>query len=120
MRKVLCTLLNVKNAIKKTTVEYRRNNEDSGHGYCIKNLYGILKKEYEDMSEKQGHKCAICKLPEKSMRNGKIKRLAVDHDHVTGKIRGLLCGDCNIALGKLKDSIQSLENAIEYLRKSNA
>jgi len=46
------------------------------------------------------------------------KRLAVDHCHVSGKIRGLLCFHCNSSLGKMKDSVEILQNAIDYLKKN--
>lgn len=58
-------------------------------------------------------KCEICGDSAPSHR----KHLAVDHNHTTGKIRGMLCDPCNIALGKFKDKISLLENAIAYLKE---
>lgn len=55
--------------------------------------------------------CAICKKHKSNF----TRALAVDHCHTTGKIRGLLCTNCNRALGNIKDSIDNLKNAIEYL-----
>ncbi|MBE3042995.1 endonuclease VII domain-containing protein [Candidatus Bathyarchaeota archaeon] len=63
------------------------------------------------MSDAQNHVCVIC-----GGTNGK-KRLAVDHDHRTGVIRGLLCNRCNQALGLMRDSYELLTNAIKYLQK---
>ena len=65
------------------------------------------------MLESQGHVCATC---DKTCISG--MRLAVDHCHVTGKVRGLLCCNCNRALGLLKDDPKILANLIDYLNKS--
>jgi len=54
------------------------------------------------------------------MRGGKLLRMAVDHDHITGEVRGLLCKRCNRALGILEDSIELLQRAIQYLQKAAA
>lgn len=67
---------------------------------------------YNEAFEKQQGKCAICPATEPG---GKKKRWCVDHDHKTGKFRGLLCWNCNVGLGNFKDSIASLQKAIEYL-----
>lgn len=79
--------------------------------------FGLSLEDYNAMLEAQGGVCAICKQPETHKRNGKLKALAVDHHHGTGKIRGLLCSDCNTGIGKLKDSVNILSNAIDYLHK---
>lgn len=79
--------------------------------------FGISLADYNVMLSVQGGVCAICKQPETHKRNDKVKALAVDHDHGTGKIRGLLCADCNTGIGKLKDSVNVLQSAIDYLRK---
>ena len=67
------------------------------------------------MLEKQLHACAICKEPESQISWGKTKRLAVDHDHKTGKVRGLLCQRCNTTLGRYEDDLYVWENFIAYL-----
>lgn len=74
--------------------------------------YGITINEYEKMSIRQNHLCAICK--EVSDTN---RKLVVDHDHITGDIRGLLCGRCNKSIGLFKDNTIYLNNAIKYLAK---
>lgn len=71
----------------------------------------ITEDGYYDLHSRQGGCCAICNKSEHE--NGKA--LAVDHDHDTGQVRGLLCDDCNIALGRFKDSPNALRRAIEYL-----
>jgi len=74
--------------------------------------FGINTEEYSNLLEKQGNKCSICKTDNSNLK----KSLAVDHDHVTGKIRGLLCTNCNIGLGHFKDDITLLEESIKYLK----
>lgn len=82
--------------------------------------FGISLVDYEDMFEAQGGKCAICDQPETQKRNGVVKALAVDHNHETGKVRGLLCTDCNTGIGNLKDSLDVLKAAIAYLEQHPA
>lgn len=74
--------------------------------------FGLTEGSYEILLTRQGGCCDICKKPEKFK-----KRLAVDHDHATGKVRGLLCQDCNTSLGKFGDSVEILRNAVAYLEK---
>lgn len=68
----------------------------------------------------QGNKCAICGSEETDKRRGKLRALAVDHDHETGKVRGLLCGACNKGIGLLKDDAEILRKAAAYLDKHTA
>lgn len=75
--------------------------------------YKITMSQYEALSRKQSGKCAICFASPKDMRYGV---LCIDHCHRTGKIRGLLCFECNIGLGKFEDKHEILINAIDYLR----
>lgn len=78
--------------------------------------FGIGIKEYNKMLESQNGVCAICEGTEKSTASsGSGRPLAVDHCHVTGKIRGLLCSRCNRGIGFLGDSVTSLKRAISYL-----
>lgn len=76
----------------------------------LKIEHGITQAEYQDMHEKQEGLCAICRTPEKMNR-----LLCVDHDHTTGKLRGLLCNRCNVSIGQFEDSSELLQNAINYL-----
>ena len=91
--------------------------EDSRNRHLL-DTFGLTPDEYDVMFEKQGGVCAICLEPEKVKRNGKVKNLAVDHDHETGAIRGLLCHHCNVGIGHLKDSPVLLLKASEYLSSS--
>lgn len=90
-----------------------------GHSGNLKK-FGLTVEQYIDIEKSQNNVCAICKDPEMNK-----KRLSVDHDHACcagrescGKcIRGLLCSNCNTALGNFKDNIEVLKAAIKYLQK---
>ena len=69
------------------------------------------------MFHAQNGVCAICSQPETATRHGRIKALAVDHDHINGNVRGLLCADCNTGIGKLKENRDIMVSAIRYLDK---
>jgi hypothetical protein len=76
--------------------------------------------EYQELLEEQGGGCAICGNPETAIRMNKIVAMSVDHNHSTGKRRGLLCTACNIGIGSLAESPERLRAAIAYLEKWNA
>jgi len=76
-------------------------------------LYKLSKYQYEELLLKQDFKCAICSRHQ----NETDKSLSIDHDHNTGKIRGLLCHNCNLAVGHLKDDPVLAIKASEYLKK---
>lgn len=86
---------------------------DAKNAEQYKRLYGITLSDYDDMFIGQGGNCAICHLPQHDSRKN---RLCVDHDHVSGMVRGLLCSNCNVGIGLLKDDERILLNAIQYLR----
>jgi hypothetical protein len=90
----------------KQILEYRKQRRE----FDIAKKYNISVEEYRSLFEKQNNRCAIC--GQKCTTN---KRLAVDHDHITKKIRGLLCLFCNTGIGKFKDDINLLRKAITYL-----
>ena len=83
--------------------------------YDLQRHYKISNEDYNRMLEEQQHECAICGITIKL--HG--KRFHVDHNHITGSIRGLLCGPCNVAIGLLKDDADVCYNAYEYLRGHN-
>lgn len=74
--------------------------------------YGISIADFKELLETQNNLCAICA--------GRMIPICVDHDHLTNQVRGLLCRECNSAIGKLKDSPELLRNAIQYLEKAVA
>jgi hypothetical protein len=70
--------------------------------------YGVTQRQYDEMFAAQGGRCAICREA--------FEVLSVDHDHVTGEVRGLLCPPCNIAIGNLADSPERAIAAARYLK----
>ena len=81
--------------------------------------YGITD-EYDRLFEQQEGKCAICRQPEPQMWKGRRKNLAVDHDHKTGRVRALLCSECNTAYGLLHEDPQRIRLLLDYaLRLTN-
>jgi len=74
--------------------------------------YNITLLKYEELLSSQNYKCAICLEKCASGR-----RLSVDHDHNTGRVRGLLCLNCNRAIGNFKEDVNSIKNAITYLER---
>jgi Recombination endonuclease VII len=99
---------------------YRDQNKDKIKNNDLLKSYGITLAQYNEMSEKQGHTCAICGLPEtdKDQNSGKPRKLAVDHCHNTGKVRGLLCGACNKGIGYFQDDTHIIQKAINYLKEN--
>jgi endogenous inhibitor of DNA gyrase (YacG/DUF329 family) len=83
--------------------------------YMRQYLYGMQEGEFEALLERQDGKCAICSSSEWI---GKHNKPHVDHDHVTGKIRGLLCGRCNAGIGQFQDDPARLRAAAAYLEAS--
>ena len=77
----------------------------------ILNKFGLSWEGYQQLFEQQQGKCAICEKHQSELK----KRLHVDHCHKTGKIRGLLCRNCNLFLGNIQDSKKFLSNALKYL-----
>jgi hypothetical protein len=84
----------------------------------LQTTFGLSLEQYEAMHESQKGLCAICHKPETAKNNydAVTRKLAVDHNHSTGKIRGLLCSACNTGLGLLQDNPAVLQAAIEYLK----
>lgn len=86
------------------------NNPRTRKNSSLKWAHGITIDEYDAMFLAQGGVCAICK---------QARKLCVDHDHKSGRIRGLLCDPCNITLGKMEDDASRLEKAACYIREHN-
>ena len=84
----------------------------------LKSRYGLTPEAYTALLESQNYVCKICKRPQASrVGTGEsgFWSFDVDHDHVTGRVRGLLCRDCNILLGKAKENVDTLLQAAKYL-----
>lgn len=97
---------------------WRKRNEIRGQNAKLKKHYGMTIDDYENLYDTQNGICMICGKPEfVKDQNGRLRKLAVDHCHTTGKIRGLLCTNCNKGLGHFKDSPELLKSAVNYLDK---
>ena len=92
--------------------EYIEKNKQRQKFNQLKRLYNLSAHEYLQMLEDQNYKCAICNTSDW----GKPSPF-IDHDHETGKVRGLLCNLCNAAIGFAKEDIHILSNMIVYLNK---
>jgi len=105
----------IKDNPEKYQESQRRNN--------LKQKYGITLEEYYSLLDKQGGVCAICGVDKNCYDSkgagGLIDNFAVDHCHRTGKVRGLLCNQCNRGLGMLGDNLENLKKAYEYLQKTH-
>ena len=77
----------------------------------VSKRYKLTPEAYIELLEGQEYRCGICGTHRSKLKKG----LAVDHDHITGKIRGLLCGNCNNGIGRFKDDAELLHRAIIYL-----
>lgn len=85
----------------------------------LRKSYGITADDYEAMLSEQEGVCAICGSDDPGTRDHR-KRLHVDHDHETGRVRGLLCSPCNRLLGQASDSPKILRSAADYLEREGA
>jgi len=92
----------------KISTEWAKKNGYDHRSNQIKSVYGVDRDTINKMIENQNNKCGICScVLDKSFH--------IDHDHETGKIRGILCRYCNMGLGFFRDSIDNLKSAITYL-----
>jgi len=99
---------------KKSTLNWRERNPEKvkiHHKTKTLKLYGATIEDWENLKLKQNNSCAICGTHESNITLG----LAIDHDHVTGKIRSLLCVKCNTGLGCFNDNVVLLNKAIMYI-----
>lgn len=121
--------LGVRSECRKCACEkqmaWQDQNPDKVLNVRLRKKFGITLDEYNDMLAEQGGVCAICGNPpvianyRKTRRQGRqtVPRLVVDHDHVTRKVRGLLCVPCNRGIGFLKDSADIVRFALKYLEE---
>lgn len=107
--------------------QYRKNRYANGVGVLapeqardahLQRSYGITAEQYKEMFVVQDGKCAICHMEETRIdpRTKRVKYLHVDHCHETGKVRGLLCSGCNLALGAIKEDPSVAESMIKYIK----
>ena len=115
-------LPHVKEAQKRHGKNYRTNNAARVAAYMrvyhLANTYGLTVADYDAMKAAQGGVCAICKkLETKVFKGERLMEMAIDHDHKTGKVRGLLCAQCNSGLGNFRDDTELMLTAMAYLEE---
>lgn len=109
---------------QRSSESQRRSRQKNPRVYrnkILRRTFGITLEEYEAMEQAQGGLCAICNQAETEIhpKSKTTRNLAVDHDHGTGQIRGLLCNSCNRALGLFRDNPQTVRSAAEYLERQS-
>lgn len=102
-----------KNPEKYKAQSLKHHHSIKGQDTYYKRMYGITKQDYDNLFRLQNGKCAVC-----GKNNHRNRRLSVDHNHKTDKVRGLLCHSCNVVLGLCKESEKTLLALISYLRES--
>jgi hypothetical protein len=92
-------------------LEYDKSKAKHTYGKKLERTFGITITEYDQMLISQNNKCLLCERDRKSFN----KNFAVDHCHTTGKVRGLLCQQCNVALGMFDDNPELIRKAANYV-----
>lgn len=98
---------------KLFSVNNKERLSEKDREYRLKNKFGLTVDEYDSLFETQQGCCAICGTHQVNLS----RRLAVDHCHNSGEVRGLLCPNCNTGIGNLRDSIELLQKGVKYLEK---
>jgi len=100
--------------------KYRDNNKDKRKNVMLKIRFNLTLEEYQSILKSQGGVCKICQKPEtaKKSNSEEARMLAVDHDHNTGKVRGLLCARCNVQLGHYEKTKPRAEEFEKYLEEA--
>lgn len=102
---------------REASIQWRKDNPERALAQDLR-AFGVSVGECREMLARQGGVCAICQR--KRVGDARGTRLHVDHCHSTGRIRGLLCGSCNIGLGKFADDAERIARAALYLRKAHS
>lgn len=102
-----------RNARLKNPLEHKQRQRAS----FLKRAYGLSVQEYDQRVADQNGLCAICKRPpqKRKVKRGVAKRLCVDHDHNTNKVRSLLCANCNLVVGHIENNIELVPIMFQYL-----
>lgn len=106
---------------ERRRIKGRTETPEQNRKWNLKSKFGLSMAEYDEMLKAQNGVCAICAAPETAKSTSTErdkKRLSVDHNHTTGKVRGLLCSMCNSAIGKLKDDPEIIRRAANYIERT--
>lgn len=104
-----------KAACAKCERSYQRTRLDKNRSDLLARRHDMTADEYDAILEAQDGVCGVCGKPETLKTAGGPRRLAVDHDHHTGLVRGLLCFHCNTTLGKMGDDLAGALDFFSYL-----
>lgn len=102
-----------KKCVNDRNMAYQR--QPQGTDAWMKRTYGIGLEEYHRLLQEQNGCCAVCKTAATASK--KSRRLCIDHDHDSGKVRGLVCDRCNMLLGKSTEMLDILKSAVQYLER---
>ncbi len=105
--------------VKQTLKDWKCTNHGSEVAAARYYKYNVTQEQFEHMVAEQGGLCAICGNIERVIHGGRLRSLCIDHNHVTGKIRRLLCSTCNRVLGLMGDDPERLRKAASYLEMYN-
>ena len=105
-----CEQIKHPNAFRKSEWVCRKCRSEERHEQRLHKQYNITPAEVAQRLEQQAHACAICQDPFEAS-----EQPMVDHDHVTGKVRGLLCHHCNTGIGMMRDNPKLLYRAARYI-----
>lgn len=111
----------VKGKLKEKEYNAKWYRENKEHKRILDRLrkYDLTFHEYDTLLKRQDGSCALCNRPPKTKKtHNSIDGFVIDHCHITGAVRGLLCSTCNLAIGLLEDSPDLVLKAYEYLQKS--
>lgn len=104
---------------KERSRKYQKSHIQEKKEYDLKRKFGITQEEYNKILKDQNSVCFLClNVETRKHKNTITQRLSIDHDHKTGKIRGLLCNNCNRGIGLLQDNSEILKRAVFYLERS--
>lgn len=103
--------LGLRSECKECTKLFKANNPEIKAGHLLKWRYGISLDDYLSLLKKQNNSCAICGTSACESGN----KFSVDHNHLTGQVRGLLCNPCNNGLGRFRDNPEIIKTAYQYL-----
>jgi hypothetical protein len=117
--KILEYRIKNKDKIQKQNLTYKRFHKKEAKNKQLQKKYNITLEKYNKILDEQHGVCAICgkKEPLKHFKSKQSYSLSVDHNHKTGKVRGLLCSNCNFIIGHSREKISVFQQAIIYLRK---
>lgn len=95
----------------------RLANPEKMRGTKLKQTYGLSLENWNKLYAEQNGVCAVCRKPESTIWRGRVVNLAVDHDHETLEVRGLLCTKCNRSLGLMDENVDRILSLAEYIKK---